>query len=239
MKGASKLTTKFSPRYGNQINNWLAANPRLAGGVGAAAAVGAAGLIGYGIKKAKDFVSNLIKSRKKRKMEEQKTVPIEPSVIEPSVIDNSTEVIPSQEVVPLLPASIPIVDTTTTPVDDQNGPTLVPVKGNPKVMRCLNCKTFVSANSPHTFDDCNARLAKKALHDTKSTSPRKRKSKKVDKNFVKSFRKLEKENTKNVQLKTTIGKKASTLIKKYKTQKTTKIPKQMLSFLDFITKRFH
>lgn len=234
MRGASKITSKFSPGGGNSINNWLRRNPRLAGGVGAAAAVGAAGLIGYGIKKAKDFVSNLIKSRKKRKMEEQKTVPIEPSVI-----DNSTEVIPSQEVVPLLPATIPIADTTTTPVDDQNGPTLVPVKGNPKVMRCLNCKTFVSVNSPHTFDDCNARLAKKALHDTKSTSPRKRKSKKVDKNFVKSFRKLEKENTKNVQLKNTIGKKASTLIKKYKTQKTTKIPKQMLSFLDFITKRFH
>lgn len=41
-------------------------------------------------------------------------------------------------------------------------PTIVPVRGNPKVDRCVRCNTFVKKGVIHTLDECNARiLAKK------------------------------------------------------------------------------
>lgn len=242
----------------------MAANKRLSGGLGALATAAAAGLAGYAIKKGKDFVSNLIKSRKskKRKMSQEKTV--EPSVvekIEPEVVVQSQpevipfvqsqpEAIPVQEELPFVSDAVAPIAPSVTTIDEvidrdnysEDRPVLVPVAGNPKVMRCLNCKTFVSASADHTFDDCNVRLSRKEArkHDTKSTSSRKRKSKKVDKKLIKSFRKLEKENAKTTQLKSSLTKKASVLMKKYKTQnKKAKLPKQMLDFLEFVTKKFH
>lgn len=189
-------------------------------------ALGAAALAGWGIKKGIGFVSNLIKSRKSKKTNMS------------SPANSQTEFIPSQEVLPFVPEKKeePVPQQTK----EEDRPPLVPVSGNPKVMRCLNCKTFVSANSDHRYKDCDLRLARKASKQhTKSTSPKPHK--RVDKNLVKSFRKLEKENAKTTQLKSSISKKASALIKKYKKQdkKTTKIPKQILTFLDFVTKKIH
>lgn len=41
-------------------------------------------------------------------------------------------------------------------------PTIVPVRGNSKVDRCIRCNTFVKKGVIHTLDECNARiLAKK------------------------------------------------------------------------------
>lgn len=188
-----------------------------------------------------DSVSpNPLSSSQENLIPAEETLPFTP----PETKEPSPSLPRSQPLQPLLveePIPQPIlVEEQQERPEVEDRPPLVPVAGNPKVMRCLNCKTFVSANADHRYSDCDLRLARKASHKgTKSTAFSK--TKRVDKNLVKSFRKLEKENAKTDQLKASISKKASALIKKYKTQskKTTKIPKQLISFLDFITKRIH
>lgn len=114
---------------------------------------------------------------------------------------------------------------------------LVPVKGNSKVMRCLNCKTFVSATKPHTAEECAARKFK----EIKSTSSTKKRRRKVDKELLKNFRILEKKGAAASAKGAVISKKAQALLKKYskKAKKSSPvIPKQIMSFLDSISKKF-
>lgn len=40
-------------------------------------------------------------------------------------------------------------------------PTIVPVRGNPKVERCIRCNTFVKKGAIHTLAECNARIFSK------------------------------------------------------------------------------
>lgn len=203
----------------------------MSGALGLAAAGGIAALAGWGIKKGVDLVSNLIKSRKSKKARMSNNTPS----------NSQPEIIPSQEDLPFAMENSSTSSPPSAPIyisKEEKRPPLVPVKGNPKVMRCLNCKTFVSVHDDHKYSDCNNRLAKKANNQGTRSIPLRR-HKGVDKSLVKSFRKLEKENAKTSQLKSTISKKAETLIKKYKkqTKKSSKIPKQLLSFLEFVTKK--
>lgn len=40
-------------------------------------------------------------------------------------------------------------------------PTIVPVRGNPKVDRCIRCNTFVKKGAIHTLAECDARILSK------------------------------------------------------------------------------
>ena len=114
---------------------------------------------------------------------------------------------------------------------------LVPVRGNSKVMRCLNCKTFVSASKPHTAEECAARK----LKEITSTSSTKKRRRKVDKDLLKNFRMLERKSDAVAAKGAVISKKAQALIKKFnkKSKKTSPtIPKQVMSFLDYVCKKF-
>ena len=118
-----------------------------------------------------------------------------------------------------------------------SSPSLVPVKGNSKVYRCLKCKTFVSATKPHTAAECAARKNKE-IKSTASTTKRRRK---VDKELLKNFRILEKRDAAAAAKGAILSKKAQSLIKKYnkKSKKSSPvIPKQIMSFLDSISKKF-
>lgn len=135
--------------------------------------------------------------------------------------------------------TIPVVSSVADkklvePVQETS--TLVPVKGNTKVYRCLKCKTFVSASKPHTEADCLARKHKESKKDIKTKS-RKRK---VDKELLKSLKVLEKRNSSIEAKNSVISKKAQALIKKFgkKAKKSSPtIPKQMISFLDLVSKK--
>lgn len=129
------------------------------------------------------------------------------------------------------PAAVQLIE----PVQETS--TLVPVKGNSKVYRCLKCKTFVSATKPHTAEECAARKSKE-IKSTASTHKRRRK---VDKELLKNFRILERKNDAVAAKGAVISKKAQALMKKYK-KKSKKsspvIPKQIMSFLDSLSKKF-
>lgn len=49
-------------------------------------------------------------------------------------------------------------------------PSLVSVKGNSKVDRCIRCNTFVKKGAVHTIDQCNARIAAKKNRTGRSRS---------------------------------------------------------------------
>lgn len=130
-----------------------------------------------------------------------------------------------------------VSSATNEPEPLEEGSTLVPVKGNTKVYRCLRCKTFVSATKPHSVAECDARM-RKEIKSTTSTTKRRRK---VDKELLKNFRILEKRDAAVAAKGAIISKKAQSLIKKY-TKKSKKsspvIPKQIMNFLDSISKKF-
>lgn len=119
----------------------------------------------------------------------------------------------------------------------QETPNLVPVKGNTKVYRCLKCKTFVSATKPHTAAECAARKSK----EVKSTTSTHKRRRKVDKELLKNFRILEKRNVAVAAKGAVISKKAQSLMKKFskKSKKSSPtIPKQIMNFLDSLSKKF-
>ena len=134
-------------------------------------------------------------------------------------------------------ANVQIVKLVQDQDDGALSPSLVPVKGNSKVYRCLKCKTFVSATKPHTAAECAARKNKE-IKSTTSTTKRRRK---VDKELLKNFRILEKRDAAVAAKGAIISKKAQSLIKKYnkKSKKSSPvIPKQIMNFLDSISKKF-
>ena len=217
--------------------------------------LGLAGLAAYGIKKGVDYFRNRKSkknnSRKRMSQPEKTEVVIPNSPVAPNSPNVPSPIVPSP-IVPQMgestysqpqPITSPEIVDPVIPFSDareakmpENKPNLVPVKGNSSVYRCLNCKTFVSANRPHTEAECAARR-NKSDSKTKSTSSTKRR-RKVDKELFKNFRKLEKENASISAATGVITKKAVALLKKYKKQKKTQIPKQLTSFLEYVTKKF-
>ena len=135
-------------------------------------------------------------------------------------------------------SSEPVIKNSPEPIslEPEITSTLVPVKGNTSVMRCIRCKTFVSANKPHSEAECAARRNKaESRNSGDSTTKRRRKA---DKELLKNFKKLEKRNASTCSAASSISKKATALLKKYKKQKKTQLPKQLTTFLEYITKKF-
>lgn len=136
--------------------------------------------------------------------------------------------------------TIPVVSPAANvqliePVEETS--TLVPVKGNSKVYRCLKCKTFVSATKPHTAAECAARKCK----EIKSTTSTRKRRRKVDKELLKSFRILERKKDAVTAKGAVISKKAQALMKKFnknKKKSSPTIPKQIMNFLDSLSKKF-
>lgn len=156
-------------------------------------------------------------------------------IIEEEPVKDIEEPLPLPEVSSA--ANVQIVKLVQDQDDGALSPSLVPVKGNSKVYRCLKCKTFVSATKPHTAAECAARKNKE-IKSTTSTTKRRRK---VDKELLKNFRILEKRDAAVTAKGAIISKKAQSLIKKYnkKSKKSSPvIPKQIMNFLDSISKKF-
>jgi len=211
--------------------------------------LGLAGLAAYGIKKGVDYFRER-KSKKnnsrKRMSQPEKTEVVVSATVPSSPIVSSPIV--SSPIVPQLPNSQPqeiispivtdpVIPFTEVPeIKTTEKPNLIPVKGNSSVYRCLNCKTFVSAKRPHTEAECAARRNKSVSQNNSTSSTKRRR--KVDKELFKNFRKLEKKNASITTATSAITKKAVALLKKYKKQKKTQIPKQLTSFLEYVTKKF-
>ena len=155
-------------------------------------------------------------------------------IISPTDNEQIPEIEPSQSI-PIICESEPLPFTSTVAaVTTTNSPKLVPVKGNTKVYRCLKCKTFVSASKPHTDADCLARCNK----ETKTTNRHRRKN---DKKLLKSLKMLEKKNSSVLAKSAVLTKKAQALVKKFgkKSKKSSPtIPKQIINFLDLVSKKF-
>lgn len=165
---------------------------------------------------------------------------VEPSAPELPEDDIKVETVPFTNVVvdpnPVMETPRPQVAETVP-----SNPNLVRVNGNNRVFRCTRCKTFVSAQRPHTEADCNARLNRKNRENVSApvsteviSSSRKRR---VDKQLLKNFRKLEKQNAAVTAAACSLSKKASMLLKKYKKSKKVQIPKQLTGFLEYVTKK--
>lgn len=212
--------------------------------------LGLAGLAAYGIKKGVDYFRE--RKSKKNNFRKRMSQPEKTEVVVSATVPNSPIVaspIVSSPIMPQLPAEptysqpqeviSPIVTDPVIPFTEaktSEKPNLIPVKGNSSVYRCLNCKTFVSAKRPHTEAECAARRNKSVSQNNSTSSTKRRR--KVDKELFKNFRKLEKQNASITTATSTITKKAVALLKKYKKQKKTQIPKQLTSFLEYVTKKF-
>lgn len=121
-------------------------------------------------------------------------VPIveEPSSAQPIDVEESPINDPEEEA---LTESNLIEDSNLTKDTEM---VLVPVKGNPKVLRCTGCNTFVSRERGHTVDECvqnkkrrDACRGKKRRCNTKKCMARKGKT--LAKKYCKKRSKLPKE----------------------------------------------
>lgn len=101
-----------------------------------------------------------------------------------------------------LPTESNLIEQTDLTKDKEM--VLVPVKGNPKVMRCTACNTFVSRERPHTMDECASNRRKRDACRGKK---------------------------RRCNTKKCIARKGKTLAKKY-CKKKSKLPKEVKAFLE-------
>lgn len=101
-----------------------------------------------------------------------------------------------------LPTESNLIEQTDLTKDKEM--VLVPVKGNPKVMRCTACNTFVSRERPHTMDECASNRRKRDACRGKK---------------------------RRCNTKKCIARKGKTLAKKY-CKKRSKLPKEVKAFLE-------
>lgn len=159
----------------------------------------------------------IVEENKNNTSVEEKTVSVveekTDSVVEETADLSATTV----DVIPIVeePASQPIEDYPVEDVTIESNlienkdltekpkMTLVPVKGNPKVMRCTTCNTFVSRSKGHDAGECAANLRKRDANRGKK---------------------------RRCNTKKCIARKGKTLAKKY-CKKKGKIPKEVKDFL--------
>lgn len=107
---------------------------------------------------------------------------------------------------------------------------LVPVSGNPKVLRCLKCHTFVSANKSHSEEECVSRSLKFNERKGRKKVCKNSKKGKVEEIVSKNYRVLEKNMEKFVV-------RAKKLNKKYKTNPKFRIPTELKNFIESFSKQ--